>query len=1139
MAQNSLTTTDKEIVIDLKIEGAKEALAAVANATKEIDQLKDAQKALKQEYKDGIITEKEYYSGLVKIKTQMQDQKNTLKANQRILDEQVKAYKKNEDSINSMRAKLKLLRAQYEDLSKAERDSAKGTELLNKIKSLNDEIKELEKAQGDYTRNVGNYQDIWNASADQIKSFGETFNSVWGGNSIFVLAMKKVQGLGQEIVNLSKQWDEDAKKTKAQAESNASATTKAYTDVGKSIQNVGETAKDETVVVQGFGKALYNTSEPAKDAATSMNETAKAAENLNDATKGVAESADNTTSFGEKMHGAAMKLKDGFIMGAKAVGQLGKQLLQLMSNPWVALFTAITAVVMKLVKAFKQNDTAMTELKKAMSAFQPVLDAINWLFEKLVGTVTKVISVLGAAAKAIGGFFGGDAYKQSQQRAEQLVTAMDALEDKEREYTLAHADNEAKIAELREKASDAENYTIEERKKFLQESIDIERVDLAEKRAIAEEKVRIAEQEALQQRGYLEMTAEAWANLTDEEKDNITQLRAALRETDREMSDFERKMNKQLNSLSKSATNAGNTAANARKERLKNEQEAFKALEELEIKLIKDLAVKEREQLKLNYKNQIEQIQLKLKTEKNLTVAARKALNDQIVLLEADLQVQLGELSLKYTRDRLTKELQERVNYYTELLGSLSEDEAKVQVQLELNKAQTDLALAQLKANYETAVKSIEDVITELNNDVNKLTPENILSKYADEFKQYGIPEMDDAYNMLRALIKKKEDELLNLQSEYVNNESTITRNLALQKTKIEAEQYLKSEDLARQHEEVMAQIIGNNELLSTYYNNELQKTKIAEEQAKLRVSHAKSEYNDIVNLTEQEQLALYGSFDAYEVALAQSYQKVQEAELNLKDATQQVIIAQNNQKQTMVDNANTIANAFNSISASMQGLFEQMAESDEKYSKYATAMAMMQILVSTAISIANAIQGATSAGAATGVAAPLTTPVFIAEMVAIVASALVSATSLLMKAKQAKPNAPQFATGGPVDKSHTGGMVGRHTTTRTDDTIDAKLSLGEYVIQSKIVKKYGVEFFDNINENKTRKRLDLPLRFATGGAVPSVHTIKETQTQVDYSQMKEIFTEAVSEIQPIVSVKEITNVQNRVQTKENIASYK
>ena len=80
---------------------------------------------------------------------------------------------------------MKLLRASYEDMSKAERESAKGQQLLKDIQNQTAAIKELEQAQGDYRRNVGNYMSVWDAEADKIENFGSVLAKVFGSNSIF------------------------------------------------------------------------------------------------------------------------------------------------------------------------------------------------------------------------------------------------------------------------------------------------------------------------------------------------------------------------------------------------------------------------------------------------------------------------------------------------------------------------------------------------------------------------------------------------------------------------------------------------------------------------------------------------------------------------------------------------------------------------------------------------------------------------------------------------------------------------------------------------------------------------------------------------------------------------------------------
>ena len=213
--------------------------------------------------------------------------------------------------------------------------------------------------------------------------------------------------------------------------------------------------------------------------------------------------------------------------------------------------------------------------------------------------------------------------------------------------------------------------------------------------------------------------------------------------------------------------------------------------------------------------------------------------------------------------------------------------------------------------------------------------------------------------------------------------------------------------------------------------------------------------------------------------------------------------------------------------------MFNTLAESDEKYEGWALAMAELQILISTAISIAQAIQGAITAAAQTGIMAPFTTPVFIAEMVGIVVGAIASATTTLLKAKQSKQSAPKFAEGG---------LVGNKTTRRKDDTVNAKLSLGEYVIPSEVVSDLGVDYFDKIIGKKHKKlpkigNFETP-SFATGGLVnvPNTQSVAQNMT-FDYDMLREVVADAIANIPaPVVSVKEITNTQNRVKVKETIA---
>jgi len=74
------------------------------------------------------------------------------------------------DSIVAQRLRLKELTKEYNSLSKAQRDSAEGQEQLKTISSLSSELLEAEKAMGNFTRQVGNYELAGKAMTQELKA---------------------------------------------------------------------------------------------------------------------------------------------------------------------------------------------------------------------------------------------------------------------------------------------------------------------------------------------------------------------------------------------------------------------------------------------------------------------------------------------------------------------------------------------------------------------------------------------------------------------------------------------------------------------------------------------------------------------------------------------------------------------------------------------------------------------------------------------------------------------------------------------------------------------------------------------------------------------------------------------------------
>lgn len=989
----------KTVVVDLKLM-PHDTVKTIQDLQTKIANLKQVMEGMKQQ---GLQNTETY----IKLQATLKELEQGVRANQKVLRDSIRENQKNGDSINALRATVRNLRSEYENLSKAERESAKGQDMLQHIHDLTAELKTLEEQQLDFTRNVGNYK-----SALEGLPFGRL---VAGFNTLS-------QGTGKLSV--------------------------------------------------AFGNAI------------------------------------------------------------KMVKVMGKEFLALLANPIVAGIAAIVAVVMKLTNSIKKNDEAMTALKSLMASLQPILNIIEKGFQAIVGVITKAINGISNFIQKVMQLVPG--LREYSKANEDVVRSADALEDKEREYTLNNAKRQKEISELRNKAVQADKYSASERKKFLQQAMDLEKEDLGEKRDIAAERYRIAKEEALLSIGVTEMTEEAWARLSDEAKNHLTDLEAAMVLAEKEYNDGTRRMQSQISTLS-------NTGASTRKERLKNEREALKELENTLTQSIKNIYDKETATVTASYNQQINALKEKLNTEKNLTKAAKAYINQQIILLESDLQLKLGDIRERRDKEQWQKQLENTKSYYTRLLNNLSTEDARVQVRLEINELDTKLLKAQLQTIVDDARAVFNQAQTDLEGDVAKGLPSldynELALKYSKIWEAYGIVTGDNISKM-RQLVAIYQSDMETAEANYQNNLNQIDQAAANERLRIQKTSQDNQWNLAVKHQEILRQIQGAKDL-DQYRNNEVEKTRILAEQAEERLNVARAEHQRMADerakYTDNELAALYGSVEEFNVKFAESELKVVEAEVAVKDALLAVDQANAQTKAKMISTATAVMGAMNQVVGSIGDVFTTLAESDEKYEGWALAMAELQILISTAISIAQAIQGAITAAAQTGIAAPFTTPVFIAEMVGIVVGAIASATATLLKAKQSKQSAPKFAEGG---------LVGNKTTRRKDDTVNAKLTLGEYVIPAPVVDDLGIEFFDQII-GKNRKKLpkignfETP-HFATGGLVnvPNTQSIMQN-FEFDYDMLREVVGEALAGMPaPVVSVKEVTNAQKRVQVKEQLAHF-
>ena len=996
----------QDIIIEVKTNMA-DSIDALAKLQQELDAVKVEQLKVEAAFKSGQKTREQADKELEVLRATHRSLSSDMKAVRKDIDDQTKAFKSAEGSLVQMRGQLASMRKEYESLSKAERESATGTQLLEKIANTTDELKKLEAAQGDFRRNVGNYQSA-------------------------------LQALDPALAKALNQF---------------------------------------TLLSNG-----------------------------------------------------TMKVGVAFRNGIAAVKAFGAQLLKLLANPIVAAFAAIVAIVVKLTNEFKKNDEAMTALSRAFAAFKPILDVINKGFQVLVNVAAKALNAIANGVNTLMSWIPG--LKEYAQANDDIVVSTDKLEDAERQYAENHAKREAEIAKLREDAADSENKTFKERKEALQKAQKLEEEDLKERKKNAAEKVRIAEKQALLEIGATKMTKEAWDKLTDEQKNNITQLRTELANADKEYSTAVRKFKKEEQSLTKQEESErqqrAQAAAEAAKDRVNKEKEALRNLQDLYVNSLTNAEERAYSVTKIAGERQIEDLKNRLRTEKNLTETARRALNESIILMEADLQLKLGKL-----RDEFNKSIQEsiklrRTRNTQALISALDDEEAIMKQRIKLNDWETE----ELISNSQRYVDTLEETYKTAQKDFDTLDYDELITKYSGAWELYDI-KSESAITNMKLLIEEYKNAWDKAQKEQLTYFLIVSKASENEEKRIRDE-YIKGVhernlteiSLKRKHAEILRAIE-----LESFSGTELEKTKLLQTQAQERLRIANEEYQqrlaDRKKYTTQELIAIYGSLDAYENAVAEANLKVVESENAVKEAVKDVAIASANEKISMIENSKAIMSSVDSILGSFQDLFSTMAESDESYADFATTMALMQILVSTAISIANAIQGATAAGAATGVAAPLTTPAFITEMVAIVFGAMASATTTLMRAKQAKESAPKFADGGLIG--------GEYASTREEgrrDDVAIKASRGEYIINADSVKKYGVSFLDSINGRKSTLG---KTHFADGGYISNI-TADVNNAQLQMEIFSEMLLDSMSEIRPVVSVKEITNAQNRLEIAEKIS---
>lgn len=631
-----MANNEDERILSIKVK-YQDAINGILEYQNKLQALKKEQEKWKNEVVDGTKNFNEYNAAMADIKIQMAEAKDGIRVLEKEARNNLKTQQENEGSLKSLRAELSNSTKAYDEMSRTEREGAKGKELQDHINAVTNELNEAEQKTQRFYRNVGRYE-------DSVKD-------------ALISLQKQIQEADKEYNKLVKTEGEHAKSTKKAK--------KHLDELQLSLKFAEEESGKLNSSVLGF--------------VTAGNPWAMTAVNM------------------VKQLGS---VHNGFVLVKTGAQMLGKQFVALMANPIVAFLALVATGISILVKGIKGSEENMNRWRVAMAPLGVALDFISNLITGLASGILTVIETGGKLLGWIGKMCEsipilGEAFQEQNQKIQERVELQKSqieYEQKTRAEVVKSAEREKAISELRAKVTDKEKYSAKERKGALEEAIKLEREQADEKKQLAELNLKNLELEASLAENDAEMN-----NKLAEAKAAVIRADIDYNNKIREMNAQRSELNNQIVTEEKTKTDAAKKAAEdaikIRKEKDDKEIEAIRQAEDAMLSLIKDGIEKQRRQITLSYNREIEDLKKKLKEEKNLTQKAKDAINQTIKAKEQERINELQKLSDEEVQKNIEKETK-RISLLLATVKKGSEAEYQLKLQQLMKQEEAELAAA-------------------------------------------------------------------------------------------------------------------------------------------------------------------------------------------------------------------------------------------------------------------------------------------------------------------------------------------------------------------------------------------------------------------------------------------------------------
>lgn len=198
-----MTGTDEEQILGIKVR-YEDAIYGIMQYKEKLADLSAAQKQLKKDFEDGKVGGNEFAATIAAMDEQAKAHKATIRELSKEVQNNIKTEKEQEGSLRSLRAELSNATKDYDALSRAERNGARGKELQKHINEITNELKEAEEGTQRFYRNVGNYQEAIKSALGINNSFANSIlkmaSNGKGFAGVFDGAIDNAKALGTTLM---------------------------------------------------------------------------------------------------------------------------------------------------------------------------------------------------------------------------------------------------------------------------------------------------------------------------------------------------------------------------------------------------------------------------------------------------------------------------------------------------------------------------------------------------------------------------------------------------------------------------------------------------------------------------------------------------------------------------------------------------------------------------------------------------------------------------------------------------------------------------------------------------------------------------------------------------------------------------